>query len=347
MDNVNLKIINAVIEKANKVCPESLALIGIYGSAATGDVHEKSDLDLLILIENEEGWKLGTGFILDDRKVGYDIYCTNWDGLRYDAECHHAHISKLMDSQIVYVKNQEAHNELLKLRTQTKQFLASDERFQRVNELVQKAKISYANACLAETPGQVRLEASGVISYLTDAIMLYHGSYFKRGVKRTFEELAALQLDEVFIHTIQKVVVSKEISELRDLLKCLILYVESHIRQKKKKSEPSEVLAGTYEEMYSNWRNKMEEAEKNNDPFASYMNMCSLQLMFLEISDETEIGDFNIMDEYSPESLENNTKIFDKYLQKYEEVYRHAGISVKRFADVNEFAADYLRFIGD
>ena len=123
MDITNQKIINAIIEKANIVCPESLALIGIYGSVATGDVYEKSDLDLLILIQDDEGQKLGTEFILDDKHVGYDIYCTNWSGLRYDAECHHAHISKLMDSQIVYVNNQEAYKELLQLRRQAKQFL--------------------------------------------------------------------------------------------------------------------------------------------------------------------------------------------------------------------------------
>ena len=82
MKQVNHKIMNAVIEKAEKGCPDSLAFIGIYGSAATGDEYEKSDLDLLILIQDDAGWQLGTGFILDDSKVGYDIYCTNWDGLR-------------------------------------------------------------------------------------------------------------------------------------------------------------------------------------------------------------------------------------------------------------------------
>ncbi|MBE6846006.1 MAG: nucleotidyltransferase domain-containing protein [Ruminococcus sp.] len=100
----NEKIINAVIEKAEKVCPDSLALIGIYGSVATGDDYEKSDLDLLILIQDDNGWKLGTGFILDDVGVGYDIYCTNWDGLRYDSACHHAQLSKLMDSKLYTLK---------------------------------------------------------------------------------------------------------------------------------------------------------------------------------------------------------------------------------------------------
>lgn len=264
MDIVNQKIINAIVEKANKVCPESLALIGIYGSVAIGDAYEKSDLDLLILIQNDEGCRLGSGFILDDTEIGYDIYCTNRNGLRYDAECHHAHISKLMDSQIVYVNNQEAYRELLQLREQAKQFLESEERFQRVNELVNKAKASYANACLYDELGQVRLEAFGVIYYLLDAVMLYHGSYFKRGVKKTFEELSMLPLDDTFTDTVKKIVVSKDISELRDLLKILILYTEDHTHREKLKSEASDTLAGTYEEMYSNWRNKVKEAADND-----------------------------------------------------------------------------------
>lgn len=343
MDIVNQKIIQAIIDKAGKVCPDSLALIGIYGSVATGDAYEKSDLDLLILIEDDAGWKLATGFILDDKDVGYDIYCTNWSALRYDAECHHAHLSKLMDSQIVYVKNQNAYNELCELRAQANQLLASRERFQRARESLDKAKIAYANACLYENLGQVRMEACGVISHLLNAVMLYHGKYFKRGVKRTFEEMAALPVDDVFVRSIQKTVVSKEIYQLRDLLKQLILYVHSHIRTEEHKAEPSEVLSGTYEEMYSNWRNKVAEAAKNADAFASFMNMGSLHFMLAEIGASVAIGSFPIMDEYNPDSLEDNAKIFDKYLQIYRQVYMRAGISVKRFADVDAFTADYLR----
>ncbi len=343
MDIVNQKIIQAVIDKANMVCPDSLALIGIYGSVATGDDYEKSDLDLLILIEDDEGRKLGTGFILDDKNVGYDIYCTNWSSLRYDAECHHAHLSKLMDSQIVYIKNQDAYNELCTLREQAKRLLESTKRFQRANESLNQAKIAYANACLCETLGQVRLEACGVISYLLDAVMLYHGKYFKRGVKRTFEELSALPVDDVFVQSIQNTVISKEIDQLRDLLKQLILYTESHIRKEEHKAEAPEALSGTYEEMYSNWRNKVEEAAKNADVFASFMNMCSLHFMLSEIAETVAIGSFPVMDEYNPDSLEDNTKTFDKYLQKYEKAYMRAGISVKRFADVDEFTANYLR----
>ena len=36
MNEVHQKIIDAVIRKAERVCPDSLLLIGVYGSAATG-----------------------------------------------------------------------------------------------------------------------------------------------------------------------------------------------------------------------------------------------------------------------------------------------------------------------
>ena len=55
----NRKIIDAIIRKEQAVCPGAVALIGIYGSFQTGDVHPLSDLDLLILINDDRGWQLG------------------------------------------------------------------------------------------------------------------------------------------------------------------------------------------------------------------------------------------------------------------------------------------------
>lgn len=76
MNDRNQTILNAVIKRANALCPDSLALIGVYDSAATGDEHEKSDLDLMILINDEKGQILADGFILDDSvKEFVEDYC--------------------------------------------------------------------------------------------------------------------------------------------------------------------------------------------------------------------------------------------------------------------------------
>lgn len=341
MNIVNQKIINAIIEKAESLYPDSVALIGVYGSVATGDEYEKSDLDLLILIEDDD-LKLGTGFILNDSGIGYDIYCTDWNNLHYEAQCHHAHISKLMDSEVIYVKNQKAYDELCKLREKTKLFLESDERFQRVNELITKAKVAYADSLLCDTLGKVRLNAFGVMDCLLNAVMLCHGKYFRLGVKRTFEEIANLPATDELTDDMRKIAASKDVSEIRDLLKELLLYAERYMRQEKPKEEPSEALTGTYEELYSNWRNKVEQAANNNYVFSSFVNMCCFNYMLSDISSEFKIGDYNIMEEYNPENLTDNIRIYDKYLKKYEEVCNKAGITISRFSDVDAFVSDYL-----
>lgn len=51
---------------------------------------------------------LADGFIIDDVDIGYDLYCTRWDMLEEDAQCGHAHLSKLFDSRIVYCKDKSA-----------------------------------------------------------------------------------------------------------------------------------------------------------------------------------------------------------------------------------------------
>ena len=56
---------------------------------------KKSDWDLLILIQDGKGWKLGTGGILGDGGMVDDKYCINWTGA-YET------IIFLLDSIIIY-----------------------------------------------------------------------------------------------------------------------------------------------------------------------------------------------------------------------------------------------------
>ncbi|MBR5502487.1 MAG: hypothetical protein IKV55_05595, partial [Oscillospiraceae bacterium] len=212
-----------------------------------------------------------------------------------------------------------------------------------VQALVDKAKLCYANLHLQDAPGQVRMQACGVITFLADAVMLYHGTYFKRGTKRMLSELAALPLDSVFTDIIAAIAASGDVSEIRALAKRLIQYTEAYTRQEQQKKQPSAALAGTYEEMHSNWRNKVEEAAANGNVTASFMNLCSLQYMLADIAADTEIGTYDIMAAYNPNCLAENTRLFDACLQKYEGAYKAAGIAVKRYADIDAFTADYLQ----
>ena len=125
----NRLLIDAILEKERRLCPGSIALIGIYGSFLTGDVHPRSDLDLLILINDDRGRQLAETFIEDDRQVGHDLYCTSRESLREDARYTDPNIAKLMDSEIVYCADASARAELEELREQEEK--RSPPRFQR------------------------------------------------------------------------------------------------------------------------------------------------------------------------------------------------------------------------
>ena len=67
--------------------------------------------------------------------------------------------------------------------------------------------------------------------------------------------------------------------------------IDGYLQVPKKKECPSaENLRGTYEEMYSNWKNKMAEAAGRDDVYSSFMNLLSLQWMFYEIAEYEKVG---------------------------------------------------------
>ena len=86
------------------------------------------------------------------------------------------------------------------------------------------------------------------------------------------------------------------------------------------KDDPSvENLRGTYEEMYSNWKNKMAEAAGRNDVYSSFMNLLSLQWMFYEIAECIAVDGFEIMDKFNPKHFESMTEYVEDYNKEVSE----------------------------
>ena len=61
-----------------------------------------------------------------------------------------------------------------------------------------------------------------------------------------------------------------------------------------------------------------------------------------EIGSEYNIGDYEVMNCYDPNDLKATAEVFDDILNSYSEEYEKVGIQVKRYADIDEFARDYL-----
>lgn len=348
MNDRNETMIDAVIKKADALCPDSLALIGVYGSVAAGDEYGKSDLDLMILINDENGQVLADGFIIDDVDIGYDLYCTSWDMLENDAQCGHAHLSKLFDSMIVYCKDKGALKRLDEIRRKAAELLASDKRYEKADQAYSDAKKMLAEVYLAQSLSKARSCAGAAIEFIENAVMLYNGQYFRKGTKRALDELKQLGLPFDLETRILAVIQAETVEKIRAELTEVFVLTDEYLQVSKKKETPSaENLSGTYEEMYSNWKNKMDEAAGRNDVYSSFMNLLSLQWMFYEIAECIAVDGFEIMDKFNPKNLEENVDVFIQALNKYLAEYEKVGICPKHFESMTEYAEDYNKEISE
>ena len=345
---MNEKVIDAIIKQAEALCPDSLALIGVYGSVITGDEYEKSDLDLMILINDEKGQVLADGFIIDDADIGYDLYCTNWDMLENDAQCGHAHLSKLFDTVIVYCKDKSALKRLDEIRRKAAELLASDKRYEKADQAYSDAKKMLAEVYLAQSLSKARSCAGAAIEFIENAVMLYNGQYFRKGTKSALDELKQLGLPFDLETRILAVIQAETVEKIRAELTEVFALADGYLQVPKKKELPSaENLRGTYEEMYSNWKNKMTEAAGGDDVYSSFMNLLSLQWMFYEIAECIAVDGFEIMDKFSPKNLEENVDVFNQALNKYLAEYEKVGICPKHFESMAEYAEDYNKEISE
>ena len=324
------KVIDAIAEKARRDCPGSLALIGVYGSCCTGDTHEKSDLDLLILINDENGYCLSKTFIAGE--IGHDLYCTTWQALESDAQFRHPHISKLMDSKILYCASDEYLSRLEALRKQAAEADTQDAAVATLDN----ARKAYAKVVTAADLGKARYFCGEMLHHLFDAIALLNGRYFRRGVRRVFEELEAMpRHPENLKEAVDEILCARDLSQLHARLAQLLRSVENLFVSEAAAPQP---FPGTYEEMFSNWRNKMYLAAETGDRFLSFDSLCALNGMLMELDYH-----WNIPNKFDPNDLEANAKVFDEALDRFRKEYEKFGIAPAVYPSLEDFIRDYLK----
>lgn len=353
LDVRNQKIIDAVIEKANRVCPESLALIGIYGSFATGDIHEKSDLDLLVLINDDKGWQLGCAFIQDDLEVGHDIYCTTWEKLQMDSLYNDPNISKLMDSKIVYCKDEKYLEKLESLRKKVNDNLSapfSRKDYRKAENLMKEAEHHYLLTMITEDMADIWVQAGYAIYYIENAVAMLNKKYFRHGTKRIYEELELMDRKPQKLCEMIEGVLSANSAE--QVKKHLTVLIQETLRAFKKaeaeilvqkKPVMADTISGTYEEMFSNWRNKMYVAADQDNRHLAFMSMISLNAMISDVGDEVEIASYDVFGGYDPQNLEKTAQACDDLLKGYLKEYKKANLQVKRYPDIDAFIRQYLK----
>jgi hypothetical protein len=349
LEERNDRIIKAIIKKAEKVCPGAIALIGIAGSFHTGDIYEKSDLDLCIVINDDSGWKAASCFILGD--VAFDIYCTPWSKLEEMSEYKNPHIINLLELDIVYCSDDKYIQKYMGLRSKVISKLNqpySVECSEKVQGFVNEACKEYANIMLSNSYGECRYAAARMLYYIEFAIYMCNKAFIKRGIKRIPEEISTMKYLPVdFIILYCKLIRAVDVEETREISTALMRAVKEFVKQMKdkvttKKEISEDDIRGTYEEIYSNWKNKMYHAANRDDAYLSLMTASSCQQFYDYMYSKYNIDRIDIMKNITSYNLALSAEKFDNAMEEYKKNYERLGLDIKYYEDLDEFEIKYL-----
>ena len=344
-------LIQMVIERARRDFPEDIALIGLTGSFQTGDFHEKSDLDLVIVNETPRGWDMAFCFLLGD--VGYDIYCTPWEPrIQAQSTLESPMVSHLLDLQILYCAKPEYLERFNAYREKALEALRKPigrDCLTRAKRWIDEAKRDLASALLEDAPGPVRYATGGVLYNLINALVQMNNTYLKRGIKRYWEDVSAYgHLPENFETLYWGVVRAKTVEDLRASALALLkgvtrLHAQMWDQFVDKPAPTYENLRGTYEELWCNYRNKVLASTASGD--ASYALHAALgaQNYLDEMAEDRGTPRFDLLKDFEAENLTPFRDAFLRAMEEYLKEYDRVGRKLERFETLEDLSAWYLR----
>ena len=349
LEERNKRIIQAIIKKMEIICPGSVALIGIYGSFYSGDIHEKSDLDLLIIITDDRGWGLSSCFILDG--IGFDIYCSKWDSLEHMAEYHDPYCGNLIDLEIVYSLDKEAEERYDQLQKKLLKKLNSSlsaEDVEKAKGFLHKAESKYVDVMINNDIAKCRSASAQLLCYLEFSLYMLNKKIVKYGIKRIPEEIKGMEiLPANFLELHNQIVFAETVQEMKEscteIIKIMRNCFQGFEKSNHEKSELSaNGLRGTYEEIYSNWRNKMFYSATIDNAYLSYQTVASCQNFYDEMANDFAIKSINVIKDFSPSDLAKTAACFDIALAEYLKLYEQMNVDIISYKTIEEFEKGYL-----
>ena len=346
----NRAIIDAVLAKAARCCPDALDLIAITGSFSRDDYYEKSDLDLLIVINDPTGRLLAKCFVLSD--VGHDIYCQTREVLEHAAEYPDPHVAKLLDAEVVYCRSKEVAEWYRRLGDELRIRMAAAPDISTLNaieEHMNAAWQDFGRLCAEQNVGRCRYFAAGVLYRIEYAVYMLNGAYIRRGIRGIPEEICALPtLPEEFAIHYHALIEAQTVEDTRHEAKMLICATDRLIKEIQKRLCPRQqltpdALRGTHEEIYSNWRNKMYRAAAENDGYLAWMTEAAAQEFYDGMAAEYDMPTVPLMDGEQENDLLIRAHRFDRAMQIYGENYVRTKTAFCRYDSVEDFVADYLK----
>lgn len=357
----NNKIIEIVLNQIKKECPNSVDMIGIGGSFCSGDIYENSDLDLVIIEHDNKAGLLCKCFILGN--VGFDIYTQGWNRFEETAKYNHPYVTKLFDLDIIYTRDESVKERYEKLREIAKKNMNDNDNIsiQVSNHFIELLKI-YRVLATSEDKGESYKCLAKILKEVEFIIYMINKTYVKKGTKRVPEEIANMNiLPDNFMEIYNKVPTVTTMEEIKDISSSLIAKIKQLLeehnityniedivtspKQQQKEKISSDVLTGTYEEIYSNYKNKMYHATKTNNRYLSFVTMAACQEFYDDMSSVYDIPYIDLIGHYNPSNLLANQIAFDNALLRWKQLYDTFDKKIVQFDTLEDLNNLYKKHI--
>lgn len=352
----NERIIDIVKNKINEACPSTVDLIGIAGSFCSGDIHEKSDLDLVIVINDDAAKVLDVCFILED--VGFDIYTCKWDRFEEMSNYNNPYVTKLFDLDVVYNRDGSV---IEKYKNLQKRLLANMNDDNSINKNVEayfgEVLNDYDILVGSNDSKEIYSKYARIINIMEYIIYMINKSYVKLGTRRIQDEIQNFkELPLEFMKTYLSCTDFKSLDELKSICTSLINSMKTYLeskgikilrtrtdeeKSKSKKEIQSDDLTGTYEEIFSNWYNKMVLACNTGNQYLSFMTMASCQEFYDEMYQEYDVPLIQVIDKYNSGDLNENIKSFVNAMNEWKSLYDRFDKKILKFDSLDELEHYY------
>jgi hypothetical protein len=202
---------------------------------------------------------------------------------------------------------------------------------------------------LSDDTGAVRYASCGVVYYLINALVRMNNTYIKRGIKRYREQILLYKylpdnFDEMYMSAIE----AKTIAEIRntshEMLKCVVqLYEEMRENFVEKTTPTPDNIWGTYEELWSNCRNKVILSCDLGDKSYAYHAAMGAQHYLDEMTEMVGTKKFNLMQYFDAESLQTFKEVFLRAMDEYLDEYNKIGLNVRKYHTFEELYESFMK----
>lgn len=213
---------------------------------------------------------------------------------------------------------------------------------------LENAMKEYASIMLSDTAPEGKYASAKMLVSIKYVMYIANKSYIKRGIRRIPQEIEAMKLlPRNFLQDYHELIAARTLKEIKscstELMRTSKEFVSELIdRLRTRKEVTPESIEGTYEEIVSNWRNKMHLAAHTDDGYLALMTVTSCQGFYDEFATEYNIDRVRLFEGFQIDDLSRSAEGFDTAMEYYRCLYTQVGEPVRSYPSIEAFEEAYL-----